>query len=134
VCAGIAGPLIGALIGPEIARLHPVQSSYLATAARWATGDSLGVLIVGGLLLAWLTEKYWPVRRPYVGMEALALAAALIGVGWLAFWTSAPIYLVIPLLGWAALRFGVRGAATAGAAITALAEWSTIDGIAGSPP
>jgi PAS domain S-box-containing protein len=128
VCAGIGGPLVGALIGPEIARMHAVNGTYLATAARWATGDSLGVLIVGAFLLSWLTESRWPARPSHPIAEAAALSAAVVGIGWLAFWTSTPIYLVIPLLGWAALRFGVRGAATAGLAITALAEWAIIDG------
>ena len=131
VCgAVIIGPLVGSLIGPPFARMNAVHGSYLATAARWGTGDALGVLVVGGLLLSWATELRWPVRLRYPAVEAAVLAAMLVVVSWLTFWRwlPSPVYLVIPLLAWAALRFGTRGAATAGAVVTAIAEWATLDG------
>ncbi len=131
VCgAVIIGPLVGSLIGPPFARMNAVHGSYLATAARWGTGDALGVLVVGGLLLSWATEQRWPVRLRYPAVEAAVLAAMLAVVSWLTFWRwlPSPVYLVIPLLAWAALRFGTRGAATAGAVVTAIAEWATLDG------
>ena len=113
VCgAVIIGPLVGSLIGPPFARMNAVHGSYLATAARWGTGDALGVLVVGGLLLSWATERRWPVRLRYPAVEAAVLAALLVVVTWLTFWgwPPSPVYLTIPLLGWAALRFGTRGA------------------------
>ena len=131
VCgAVIIGPLVGSLIGPPFARMNAVNGSYLATAARWGTGDALGVLVVGGLLLSWATELRWPVRLRYPVVEAAVLAAMLVVVTWLTFWRwlPSPVYLVIPLLAWAALRFGTRGATTAGAVVTAIAEWATLNG------
>ncbi len=131
ICGGvIIGPLVGLLIGPPFARMNAVHGTYLATAARWGTGDALGVLVVGGLLVSWATEGRWPVRVRYAAVEAALLAAVLVVVTWLSFWrwSPAPVYLVIPLLAWAALRFGTRGAATAGAVVTAIAEWATLDG------
>jgi signal transduction histidine kinase/integral membrane sensor domain MASE1 len=131
VCgAVIVAPLVGLVIGPPFARMDAANGSYLATAARWGTGDALGLLVVGGLLLSWATEVRWPVRLRHPAVEAGLLAVVLVVVTWLSFWRwlPAPVYLTIPPLAWAALRFGTRGATTAGAVVTALAEWATLAG------
>ena len=53
VGGAVAGPVLEALTGPPFARLTTASGSYLAMMARWWTGDALGVLVVGGLILAW---------------------------------------------------------------------------------
>ncbi len=67
-----------------------------------------------------------PARLPQAGGGALAISAGLLA--WLAFWNWRPglTYLCLLPLGWAAIRFGARGA-TAVATLTAVAgEWGTI--------
>jgi signal transduction histidine kinase len=85
----------------------------------WWLGDATGALIVVPLALAWyrpLPERW----RRGRWLEAAVLLAAVIAVAASASRNSTPImYLVFPLLIWAALRFGQRGA-TLGVAITAV--------------
>jgi signal transduction histidine kinase len=130
VGGAVAGPVAGALIGPPFARLTTASGPYLAVMARWWTGEALGVLIVGGLILAWATERGWPFRPRYAAFEASVLAMLLVLVTWAAFWRWDPAftYLTLPMAGWASLRFGTRGATTAGAIVASLAEWATVTG------
>ncbi len=126
--AGVAlGPLVDTLTGPPFARLAAAVDPYLETAARWWTGDALGCLIVGGLLLAW----FGPVQDPRIdAAEAAACAAALalVSLGVFFLWSRPLAYLVLVPLGWAALRLGVRGATAAVVLVTAVAEWATVTG------
>ena len=130
VGGAVAGPVLESLIGPPFARLTTASGSYLAMMARWWTGDALGVLIVGGLILAWATERGWPIRPRYAVFEANVLAMLLVLVTWAVFWRWDPVftYLTLPLVGWASLRFGIRGATTAGAIVATLAQWATVTG------
>lgn len=124
----VIGPAVGTAIGPPFARLTNASSAYLAVTARWWTGDALGVLLIGGLILAWATEAKWPVQLRYAVFEAEAVALILGILTWFVFWRWAPspIYLIIPVVGWAALRFGTRGAMSAAALVAAIAEWATV--------
>ena len=126
----VAGPVLEALTGPPFARLTTASGSYLAMTARWWTGDALGVLIVGGLILAWATERGWPIRPRYAIFEANVLAMVLVLVTWAVFWRWNPAftYLTLPVVGWAALRFGTRGATTAAAIVASLTQWATVTG------
>ena len=130
VGGAVAGPVLEALIGPPFAWLTTASGSYLAMMARCWTGDALGALIVGGLILAWATERGWPFRPRYAAFEATVLTMLLVLVTWLVFWRWDPVftYLTLPLVGWASLRFGTRGATTATAIVASLAKWATVTG------
>ena len=130
VGGAVAGPVLEALTGPPFARLTTASGSYLAMMARWWTGDALGVLVVGGLILAWATERGWPIRRRYAVFEASVLVMLLVLVTWAAFWRLEPTftYLILPMVGWASLRFGIRGATTAAAIVAILTQWATLTG------
>ena len=86
----------------------------------WWLGDTVGVLMVTPLLLAWRKPPR-VVREPHRLVEAGLLLAALLSVGLGAFGGWSPrgidagflVYMTIPLLVWAALRFGLRGATAA---------------------
>ena len=54
--AAVAGPALGALIGAAATRFTHPHSPFFTVFARWWTGDALGVLIVGSVILAWLTR------------------------------------------------------------------------------
>ena len=132
VGGAIAGPVLEALTGPPFARLSvPASGPYLAMMARWWTGDALGVLLVGGLILAWATERGGPIRSRYAVFEAAVVATLLVLVTWAVFWRWQPTfftYLTLPIVGWASLRFGTRGATTAAAVVASLAQWATLTG------
>ena len=75
-------------------------------------------------------------RASWRTLEACALATGVLAVGWLAFnrSTAGPdtspvlLYAPVPLLIWAALRFGLGGIGVAVLAITMLAIWGTMHG------
>jgi len=144
-CGLVAAPLVASAVrvltlaaaGTLLWREVPEQ---LAT---WMAGDAAGVLVIAPLLLAWhrlaVTASPWGDRggKPAARRrrQAGALAAALVGIGALVWGPAggpayqAPlVFLVFPLLLWAALAFGVRGAAAAIAATAAIAVWRTAGG------
>ena len=93
------------LVGNEIA------SGDLGSVWRtWWLGDMGGDLVVAPALL--VAATHWPYRRaPGRPAEAVALAAAVLGVSALVFSQSTALtFLVLPLLVWAALRFWQPGA------------------------
>jgi signal transduction histidine kinase len=127
LCAAVVAPALGALIGAMATWFTHPHGLFVTVFARWWTGDALGVLIVGSLILAWLTREASPVRPWHALFEGGLLAVLTCLVTWLAFWRWPPelAYLALIPLGWAAIRFGTRGATAAGAVIAVLAEWAT---------
>ncbi|MEU3727354.1 MASE1 domain-containing protein [Streptomyces sp. NPDC031705] len=78
--------------------------------SAWWAGDTMGVLLVTPLLLA-LRRARLP-RDPYRVAEALALTAAAVVVTAVATHSGLSLlFLVFPLLIWAAVRFQLAGAA-----------------------
>jgi signal transduction histidine kinase len=128
--AVVGGPLVDALTGPPFARIAVHASPYLETMARWWTGDALGVLIVALPILAWAQPVRWPHPAGRHPPEAAACAGVLVAVSVLVFFvfTQPLAYLVLVPLGWAALRFGARGATTAIATLTVIAEFAVVTG------
>ena len=91
----------------------------------WWTGDAMGVLAVTPFLLCiplFRELEPWPVRR---WLEAaLILALTTVVASW-TMYTDAPLlFVVLPLLGWAAWRLQLRGAAPAALAASLIATWS----------
>lgn len=122
--AAVFGALIYKIGAPDLDYLHYWRVFWL--------GDALGLLIVGTSLLAWRR----PVASPnpigfYAAAEAGVLALGLPAVALWAF-TADPdtpiVFVVFPLLLWAALRFGVRGASLAVAATVAIAIGAAVSG------
>jgi PAS domain S-box-containing protein len=97
-------------------------------AFAWWTGDALGVLVVAPLVLVWLARPLPRLGRRR-GIEAAVLLVALAGLGpVLLRGRESYAYAVFPLVGWAALRFGPRGAATASALVATQAIGTTVAG------
>lgn len=128
--AAVAGPALGALIGTTATRFTHPHGPFFLVFARWWTGNALGVLIVGSVIVAWLTRDSSPVRPRYALLEGSLLAVVTCLITWLVFWRWHPAlaYLALVPLGWAALRFSTRGATAVGAAIAVGAEWATATG------
>jgi diguanylate cyclase (GGDEF)-like protein len=128
--AAVAG---GSLAGASIGTIGTVvaldQVGVWQTWSRSVVGDALGILVVTPMFLCWKERRI--VR--HLG-ETTTLAVALLVVTFVAFhtwgdvWEAGLPYLVIPLLMWAALRHGCRGAAVAVLIVTQIANWSTATG------
>jgi diguanylate cyclase (GGDEF)-like protein/PAS domain S-box-containing protein len=100
----------------------------------WWMGDAASDLLVAPVVLTWNARPRFRSWRE--GAEAVSLAAGLVAVSTLVFdrpFASAgpqPLeYVLFPFIIWAAIRFGVAGAAIANLMTSALAIWSTIHGV-----
>src|SRR5205807_7819285 len=95
----------------------------------------LGILVVTPVVLTWAGQpRAAVVRRSAV--ETVALLSALVLVSMIVFGGRASIlpfhsplpYLIFPVLIWAAVRFGLRGAVSATLLIALVGIWSTMHG------
>ncbi|MCK7627143.1 MASE1 domain-containing protein [Streptomyces sp. RS10V-4] len=87
-------------------------ADFWRTWASWWAGDAMGVLVVTPLLLALRTAQPPRAIPLYRWAEAAALLAATVGMSLLVTRTTlAVLFLVFPLIVWAALRFQLIGAA-----------------------
>lgn len=123
-----AGPLVGATIGSS-ATVLSMDMGFSQVWPKYFVGDALGVLIVAPAILAF--------RVPRVGqhrLEAAALAGLSLATCWAVFgdwsgdWLVTMPYLLMLFLTWAALRFGVRGVAWLGFAVTMIGNAATAYG------
>jgi PAS domain S-box-containing protein len=134
--AAVLSSMIAASIGTTSAWLggHVESSDLAITWLAWWSGDLGGILLVAPALLVWSTEAPpSAIVRP-TRNEALLLAASFVLAAPLVFAGLLPRvlavhYLMLPLLVWAALRFGPRGAATASLAVGVMAMASTVMGL-----
>lgn len=123
VAGVLVGPLLGAAIG-SVGTAVEYGDRWVDVFVKWWAGDGLGVLVVAPLLLCTLEPRSAPRSR----REALLLTATVLVVPTLAFrgwdheWDIALPYLVLPLVMWASVRFGVRGAAVVGFAVAEMAN------------
>jgi len=140
--AGVLSTMVSATIGVTslaaggFARWDQFGPIWLT----WWLGDMGGALVVAPLLLLWARNPRveWSRTR---ALEAAALLAALVAVGALVFGTRIPAsapghplaFLCMPLLAWAAFRFGPRIASTAIAVLAVVAIYAALRS-AGAPP
>ncbi|MGH2554526.1 MAG: MASE1 domain-containing protein [Actinomycetota bacterium] len=91
----------------------------------WWTGDAMGVLVVAPFLLSLLhfrdrSKRSWSRRE-----EAGGLFLVLIALTFAVVQTRLQfLFLVLPLLGWAAWRFQQRGSAPAALFVAGIATWA----------
>ena len=142
----VAFAALGAAVSPALASV--VTSGTLAlfgglagatlgevVLARWH-GDATGILVVAPLLLAFASDprreglpRTWPVEAIMsVGLAGL-LAVALFGGRIPADLAAASLLLPLPLLLWAAFRFGLAGAAGVITVFLSVCAWRTAQGV-----
>ena len=94
----------------------------------WWAGDAAGAIVAAPLILAW--HHPHPFRRnPWRVMEATLLGGVTILLCLVVFFRNVPFaYGLLPLVIWAAFRFGMRGASTTTAVITIFATIGTSHG------
>jgi PAS domain S-box-containing protein len=92
----------------------------------WFSGDALGIVLVTPLILTWAAGPPPRVSRRDV-IEASVLAILVIASA-VVLWRApvSYVYAIFPLTIWAALRFGVRGAAAASLVVSVIAVGYTV--------
>ena len=136
VCDVIALVVVAALASTTVSATFGVASLWASGAVGsdalrrlwfvWWSGDALGDLLVAPLLLTWARAAGPAARR----LEAAALLAALLLLTALLLRNPLSyVYAVFPVVVWAALRLGPRGAATATAVVATLTIWYTLRGL-----
>jgi signal transduction histidine kinase len=121
----VAGPLVGASIGSLGTILFEGRPAPVVW-PKYVVGDALGVLVVAPLLLTWRLPSASRSRAETVALGATATLMTLVVFrNWGRVWDVTLPYLVLPVLMWAALRFGLRGAAIVGFGIANVANWAT---------
>jgi signal transduction histidine kinase len=124
LCAG-ATSLVSAAFGPPSLRLGDVIAAdeFWHVFRTWSLSDAAGVLVVAPLVLTWASGGLRGIGRRQLVEGAIGLAG-LVVLAELAPQRDVP-YIVFPVLLWAALRLGPRGAATAIAVVCSITVWNT---------
>jgi signal transduction histidine kinase len=124
----IAAPLLGGMIGATTAWLAGSTHSWFSITWHWWLGDAIGVLVVATPILAWARPSPYD-KRPSVFTVALftALASSIMLFPAIT-WGRPMIYLVLPVLMWAAISGGTPAASTAGLGVAFVADWAAITG------
>jgi diguanylate cyclase (GGDEF)-like protein/PAS domain S-box-containing protein len=123
---------VGTLVLSGLAKGEDIGSIWLT----WWLGDASGDVVVAPVLLLWSSNSRAVLKR-LRAFEAVALSASIVLVGALVFGGLIPSqnknypleFLCLPLLVWAAFRFGRRAAATASLALSTIAIWGTLAGL-----
>ena len=125
VAAAAVGTLISASFGATSLRLGNVipADQFGEVWRTWWLSDLAGALVVTPLILTWATRG-WSGFSRWNLLEGAALLTTLVLLAELPSQRDVP-YVVFPVLIWAALRFGPRGAATALVVVSGLTVWNT---------
>jgi signal transduction histidine kinase len=125
VACAVVASVVSAAFGPTSLRLGDVISAdELGSVFRtWALSDATGVLVVAPAVLTWASMGVRGIRRRDVVEGAIGLVVLAV-LAEVAPQRDVP-YIVFPVLLWAALRLGPRGAATAIIVVSLVTVWNT---------
>jgi signal transduction histidine kinase len=125
VACALLAAVVSAAFGPMSLRLGDViAADELGRVFRtWTLGDASGVLVVAPAVLTWAAVGFKDIRRRDF-VEGVIVIAVLVVLAELPSQRDVP-YIVFPVLLWAALRFGPRGAATAILVVSLITVWNT---------
>lgn len=125
----LLAPLPGAIWGAGVIRLA-YATPFAEILRLWWLSDVMGCIVLTPLVLAW---PPWlpPQRTRHFWIEGASLLILTALITYLAFGLERLVlpHLVMPLLLWAALRFGLVGTALAGVVVTAISLTLTVRGI-----
>lgn len=126
---------LAALLGAAIYSLSvPTTTSFWDFWTIWWLGDGMGVLLVTPLVLGWLQGPPGQLERRHPLEATALLALTLLFTIWIFSQGATDSFprrpfLLFPLPLWAAVRFGVRGAASIALLIAAIAIMATLKGV-----
>jgi len=140
VFAAVLSTAVSATIGNVVLCLSGSASwnSFGRLWLTWWAGDGVGALVVTPLILSWAEKSFerwrgWRLAEAVLLFVLMALLSATIYTNLLPHAATARPWghVTIPLLLWAAFRFGPRSVSTAMAILSATAIWGTIHGYGG---
>ena len=125
VACAVVAATVSAAFGPTSLRIGDViAADELGRVFRtWMLSDAAGVLVVAPALVTWATLGTRDIR-PRDLVEGAIVLLVLVAVAELAPQRDVP-YIVFPVLLWAALRLGPRGAAMAIVVVCSITVWNT---------
>src|SRR5829696_2920111 len=125
VACALVAAVVSAAFGPLALRLGDVipADEFGRVVRTWTLGDAAGVLVVAPVILTWATAGIKGIGRRELTEGAFVLVL-LVALAELPPQREVP-YIVFPVLLWAALRFGPRGAATAILVVCSITVWNT---------
>src|SRR5215210_6166485 len=125
VACALVAAVVSAAFGPLSLRLgHVISADEFGRVLRtWTLGDAAGVLVVAPVILTWATAGLTGIRRR-AQVEGAFMLVLLVALAELPPQRDVP-YIVFPVLLWAALRFGPRGAASAILVVCSITVWNT---------
>ncbi|MCH9649442.1 MAG: MASE1 domain-containing protein [Deltaproteobacteria bacterium] len=128
--AAVIAPLAGATVATILGSWIFQPNSHWTFFYTWWGADALGILILSPVILTYRRRRLARLKGLGRLVEAGALIVAIAAASTLIFGQSArPVaFLMIPLMLWAALRFGVFGCSVAGLLVSSLAVWFTSQG------
>src|SRR3954451_7037802 len=125
VACALVAAVVSAAFGPAALRLgHVIGPGDLGGVFRtWTLGDAAGVLVLAPVILTWASSGLRGFGRRELA-EGAAVLVLLAVLATLPPQRDVP-YIVFPVLLWAAIRFGPRGAATATLLVCSITVWNT---------
>ena len=114
-------PALGGIIGAANAELLGSGAEFGEYVFRWWIGDGLGVLVIGGAIIAVARTGVARIRSRWIEAAGLAVAAAVATA--LAFAIEGPHWGYVPfvIMPWIALRLGTSAVAVVGALVAIVA-------------
>ena len=135
--AGVVSTMVSATIGVTSLALSGLASwtDYTSIWLTWWLGDAMGDFIIAPLLMLWSENPYVRWNR-YELFELALLLLLLFLSGQMIFGGVLPTnaknypldFLCVPVLVWAAFRFGPRETATTAVMLSGIALWGTLHG------
>jgi signal transduction histidine kinase/integral membrane sensor domain MASE1 len=137
--------LLACIVSTTVSATIGVTSLTLSGLATWANygpiwltwwlGDAVGALMVAPVLMLWALKPRVRWNRRHV-VEAILLCLCALLVALIVFGRlfrlgiqDYPLeFLLLPIIVWAAFRFGQRGAATLALGLSGIAIWGTLAG------
>jgi PAS domain S-box-containing protein len=135
--AGVVSTMVSASIGVTTLALSGLASwtDYTSIWLTWWLGDAMGDFIIAPLLMLWSENPSVRWNRYEIFELALLLLLLFLG-GQMIFGGVLPTnaknypldFLCVPVLVWAAFRFGPRETATTAVMLSGIALWGTLHG------
>jgi PAS domain S-box-containing protein len=128
--AALGATLISATVGATTLLVSGAitERQFPGAWSVWWAGDAMGILVVAPFLFTLTTIRAHPIPRGWKVVEAVGLVGVLVGISTLIVVTDLPIlFLLFPVLGWAAWRFQQPGAAPAALVVSLFAIWAAVE-------